>query len=137
MTRLLLDTHFVLRIAGNRVGTSAAEDAFLEAYTGAFVVSAISIWEVTLKHELQTRSGQPKLPISGAQVLDVVEQRGLALLPLSARHAATALDVPFGRGDPFDRMLLRQAQAEGMRLLTRDRSLATHPLAFCIVEPAP
>ena len=51
------------------------------------------------------------------------------LLSLSARHAATQLEQPLAHKDPFDELLLVQAQTEGMRLLTRDTKLAAHPLA--------
>ena len=51
------------------------------------------------------------------------------LLPLTARHAAAVLTHPIGHRDPFDEVLLVQAQEEGMRLLTRDEKLAGHPLA--------
>jgi len=48
-------------------------------------------------------------------------------LPLAARHAAAELTHPLGDKDPFDELLLVQAQEEGMRLLTRDTKLTGHP----------
>jgi PIN domain nuclease of toxin-antitoxin system len=56
------------------------------------------------------------------------------LLPLTARHASAALASPLGHRDPFDELLLVQAQEEGMRLLTRDAKLARHPLACVSVQ---
>ena len=51
------------------------------------------------------------------------------LLPLTASHAAAKLAHPLAHKDPFDELLLLQAQEEGMRLLTRDTKLVGHPLA--------
>ena len=51
------------------------------------------------------------------------------LLPLTARHAAALLSQPLGHKDPFDELLLVQAQEEGMHLLTRDAKLIGHPFA--------
>ena len=51
------------------------------------------------------------------------------LLPLTARHAAAELAQPLGHKEPFDELLLVQAQEERMRLLTRDAELIGHPLA--------
>lgn len=50
-------------------------------------------------------------------------------MPLTARHAAASLSHRLGHKDPFDEMLLIQAQEEGMQLVTRDTKLLTHPLA--------
>ncbi|MFL5285796.1 MAG: PIN domain-containing protein [Rhodopila sp.] len=49
------------------------------------------------------------------------------LLPLTASHAAARLAQPLQHKDPFDELLLVQAQEEGMRLLTRDARLVGHP----------
>jgi PIN domain nuclease of toxin-antitoxin system len=54
---------------------------------------------------------------------------GWEILPLTAHHAAAELADPIPHKDPFDELLLVQAQEEGMRLLTRDTKLEGHPLA--------
>ena len=51
------------------------------------------------------------------------------MLPLTGRHAAAELALPLGHKDPFDELLLVQAQEEGMRLLTRDAKLVGHPFS--------
>ncbi len=53
-------------------------------------------------------------------------------LPLTEVHAAAALDPPLAHTDPFDELLLVQAQVEGLRLLTRDDKLKSHPHAFSV-----
>jgi PIN domain nuclease of toxin-antitoxin system len=58
------------------------------------------------------------------------ERAGWTFLPLVPRHALAPLSPPATHKDPFDEMLLIQAQVEGLRLLTRDRALLDHPLAY-------
>ena len=55
---------------------------------------------------------------------------------MTMRHAASALEVPLDHKDPFDELLLVQAQEEGLRLLTVDRRLVGHPLAVTVEELA-
>ena len=65
-------------------------------------------------------------------VLTVLEDQEVVFVPMTKRHAARALDVPLGHRDPFDELLLVQAQEEGLQLLTADRQLAGHPLAITV-----
>ena len=53
---------------------------------------------------------------------------------MSANHAACPLETPLDHKDPFDELLLVQAQEEGLRLLTVDKMLAGHPLAISVKE---
>ena len=59
----------------------------------------------------------------------MLETQGVAFLDMTPNHAAAALETPLGHRDPFDELLLVQAQEEGLKLLTADRRLADHPLA--------
>jgi PIN domain nuclease of toxin-antitoxin system len=109
---------------------SERELRFLEAYPERFVVSAVSIWEVRLKWHSLNRSGARKGPASASQVLQVLRTGAIAeFLPLTPEHASTELGTPLNHRDPFDELLLVQAQVEGFRLLTRDRKLTSHALS--------
>jgi PIN domain nuclease of toxin-antitoxin system len=70
-----------------------------------------------------------KGPLDPADVVAFAAAIDWEFLPMTARHAAAVLVDPIGHKDPFDELLLVQAQEEGMRLLTRDAKLAGHPLA--------
>ena len=100
------------------------------ATADTLMVSVVTIWEVRLKWQSLHVSGDRKGVIDPAGLLTFVESLGWPLLPVSAQHAATALDTPIVHRDPFDELLLVQAQVEGLRLLTRDRALRDHPLAL-------
>ena len=63
-------------------------------------------------------------------VISVLEGLDIGFLPLTPIHAARSLEMPLSHKDPFDEMLLVQAQEEGLKLLTVDQCLVGHPLAF-------
>ncbi len=126
---LLLDTHYVFAIAGSPGRLTATEINFLAAYPGRFVVSGVSIWEMRLKWGALHASGDRKGPIDPAQAMRILAGQDIDFLPLSATHAATPLNEPIAHGDPFDEILLVQAQMEGLKLLTRDAKLLGHSLS--------
>lgn len=131
--KLLLDTHYVFGLAGSPGTLSRPEVRFLDDHPQPFVVSAVSIWEIRLKWQAMHRSGDRKGPASPVDVVNILRTDVVVeFLDLTPEHAATELDAPLGHRDPFDDLLLAQAQAEGMQLLTRDRKLKGHPLAAVI-----
>ena len=100
--------------------------------TGAdvrLVLSAVVVWELKLKWHSFHISGSRKGLIGPAAVVAFAEAVAWELLPLTASHAAAELAQPLGHKDPFDELLLVEAQEEGMRLLTRDAKLVGHPFA--------
>ncbi len=111
--RLLLDSHVLLWFLWQspRLGAHAAS-TIADSGNEVFV-SAASIWEVALKRAKSLLDAPENL--SG-----VVEQAGFIPLPLSLFHAEQAAMLPMHHRDPFDRMLIAQAQAEGLVLVTRD-----------------
>lgn len=114
--RLLLDTHLLLWALGapSKLPTRARN---LVA-KGDVYVSAASIWEISIK------SGLGKLTADPREVLAALGPAGFIELPISGEHAARVLDLPPIHRDPFDRLLVAQALAEPMRLLTNDAMLA-------------
>ena len=127
--RVLLDTTYLYRLM-EAVGTlSAADRAFLGVRATEVYVSAVSLWEMRLKYAAIRPSGERKSRFAARKVLAMLENQDVVFLPLTMTHAAAALDHPLDHPDPFDDVLLAQAQAEGLRLLTVDRELVTHPLA--------
>lgn len=87
------------------------------------VVSAISIWEIAIKH---ARHGVRRMPLSGGRTLRTIRERGLNVLSITGEHAAAVDHLPPIHGDPFDRMLMAQALTEPLRLLTADVTLARY-----------
>jgi PIN domain nuclease of toxin-antitoxin system len=81
-------------------------------------VSAVSIWEVSIKAALGKLAADP------AELLAEIEPAGFNLLPVTGEHAAAVARLPAVHADPFDRMLVAQAKTEPLLLLTNDSLLA-------------
>lgn len=126
---VLLDTHYVYAIAGAPGRLSQAEVKYLSGHAEPFHVSAVSLWEIRLKWSALFKSGQRKGPLGPEQVVRLISGQNIEFLPMTAAHAVAVLQAPLAHHDPFDELLLAQAQAEGLKLLTRDAKLKLHPLA--------
>lgn len=123
--RLLLDTHIALWATYASAALPArARDLLCDPDTIAFF-SAVSIWEIAIKHQLRRR-GAGAMPMSGREAMHAFLDIGLQPLPVSPGHAAAVDDLPPHHADPFDRLLLAQAEAEPLRLLTTDRAIAAY-----------
>lgn len=127
MTRLLLDTHILLNLIGASAAPLNKDHADLLSDPDVIrSASVASIWEIAIKYRLQ------KLTLSTplADLPSVFLGMGISILSIDHRHVLTALDPEPDTRDPFDRLLLAQCQVEEMRLVTIDRALAAHPLAW-------
>lgn len=133
--RLLLDTHIAIWAVLDPDALTEAERRLMQRAGAPLVLSAVAVWELRLKWHSFHISGTRKGPISPASVTSFAAAMDWELLPLTPRHAAAELAHPLGHRDPFDELLLVQAQEEGMRLLTRDAKLAAHPLALAGEQP--
>ncbi len=107
---------------------SGSERELMARADTTLVLSAVAVWELRLKWHSFHISGSRKGPINPA----VAEKIGWTFLPLTSHHAMAALIHPLPHKDPFDELLLVQAQEEAMRLLTRDSQVAFHPLALTL-----
>ena len=126
--RVLLDTHVTLWAAAEpeRLGSSAA--LLLEA--DERWLSAASTWEMPIKQ------GLGKLDLgadAGAWTTRALEALAARPLPLTHAHAAAVERLPPVHRDPFDRVLVAQAQVEGLVLLTADATLAAYGTAVHVL----
>ena len=130
--RILLDTYYLYGLMAARGQFSEAERRFLDEHEAQLYVSAVSIWEMRLKYHARHTSGERKSPFDPNEVVPVLERQRAFFLPLTTGHAARELDTPLDHKDPFDELLLVQAQEEGLKLLTTDRGIIGHPLAITV-----
>ena len=129
LARILLDTSYLYGLMESPGRLSSVEQEFLSDQSVRLYVSAVSIWEMRLKYHARTPSGKRKSPFDPNNVVAMLEEQGVIFLPMTGAHAARELETPISHRDPFDELLLVQAQEEGLRLLTADRELSGHPLA--------
>jgi PIN domain nuclease of toxin-antitoxin system len=125
--RLLLDTQVLLAVLRQQVpALPELYRAVLQADRASFVVSAASLWEIAIKWRL----GKLRLNFPPERLPQILAAAGITLVPVAPEHAVHVLDPLPATMDPFDRMLLAQAGLENLQLMTLDRDLLRHPLAW-------
>jgi PIN domain nuclease of toxin-antitoxin system len=121
--RLLLDTHIALWAILDDNRLPIAAKVLIEDPANAVIISAASIWEISIKHALN-RGSPNDMPVSGPEALEYFRRARYGFLGISVDHAAAVEGLPPLHSDPFDRMLVAQAMTEPLRLITRDVRLA-------------
>jgi len=116
MAAILVDTHILLwaRISPQRL--SSREREAIEAASPRYV-SAVSLWEIAILISLGRVAADDRL---------LLVPVGFELLPVSSEHCKELVVLPQHHRDPFDRMLIAQARAERLALITRDRALTAY-----------
>jgi len=115
MRRYLLDTHLIYwwMTADARLG-KATQGLIAKS---EIIVSSASVWEMVLKN------AKGKLPLPQGAITEQLEAQGFVLLPILPRHIETVRGLTCTHADPFDRLLIAQAQDERLTLLTRDAAI--------------
>ena len=122
---LLLDTHVFLWLQSSpeRLGDHLA---VVEDRSNDLTVSAASAWEIAIKYEI----GRLSLPEAPSRyVPGRIRAIGARALPVEHSHALAVASLPALHRDPFDRLLVAQAQLEDMTILTVDRAVARYAVA--------
>jgi PIN domain nuclease of toxin-antitoxin system len=99
----------------------------IEEHAEVVVVSAATIWEIEIKRALGRLTSPPGL-------IEMIEEAGFDQLPISFDHSLQAGRLPLHHRDPFDRMLVAQAQIEGLTLATADRVMLDYDVALLTVS---
>jgi PIN domain nuclease of toxin-antitoxin system len=124
--RILLDTNALLWALANAPRIAPVKELLLDDENEVFV-STVSWWEIAIK----TRIG--KLNASLPELRATALESGFRELPLLGSHAEMLATIPMHHNDPFDHMLVAQAMAEPMRLITGDNILSQYtPLVLHI-----
>lgn len=125
--RLLLDTHaFIWAAAEPDKLSSAARGAIADRANDVFV-SAAAAWEITIEAAI----GKISLPADPAVWFPArVASLGFQMLDITAGHALAIAALPGLHQDPFDRMMIAQAQLEGLTFVTRDAQNQKYPVHF-------
>jgi PIN domain nuclease of toxin-antitoxin system len=123
----LLDTStFIWWLADQSNLSKPALEAMLDS-RNSLVLSAASVWEMAIKIKL----GKLILTTELDGIIETQARvNGLRLLPIAVTHALGTLNLPVYHRDPFDRLLVAQAQAEGMLLITSDTRIAKYDVGI-------
>ena len=117
--RVLLDTHALLWSLGQPTTLASEARMVIEDGRNEVFVSPVSAWEVAIKR------AAGKLDASGDLAAEI-EAAAFVGLPITIAHAFAAGALPPHHRDPFDRMLIAQAQVEGLTIVTRDLRFAAY-----------
>lgn len=120
--KLLLDTPILLWAAGQPEKLSESTRILLTSSENSLFFSAASIWEVVIKLGL----GREDFKVDPYRLRKMLVVHGYAELPVTAEHALKVDSLPLLHKDPFDRLLLAQARAEGMVLVTGDAAVSQY-----------
>ncbi len=124
--RLLLDTHAFLWFVLDDPKLSDPARRLIEEPTNAVEVSPASYWEIAIKIGLKKYSlPEPYQEFMEEQIAD----NDLRILPIEPRHTALLTTMPHHHRDPFDRLLVAQALAEAIPLISGDARLDAYGLA--------
>ena len=132
MSRVLVDTHIALWSLYDvgRLGQRAREE--LSDPMSEKFLSHVSVWEVAIKHQAHPE----KMGVTPAEFAQLAQEAGYTLLPVALGAILGTETLPYGveqtacHKDPFDRLLICQAQLEGMAFLTHDDSLSGYGMPF-------
>lgn len=118
---ILIDTHVLLWWLADDPRLSDKARELIADPTNAIAVSAATAWEIAIEQTLG------KLLFDG-DLEHAVSEQGFQMLPVTLAHAAGVRHLPGIHRDPFDRMLVAQARADNLALLSADPVIASYPV---------
>ena len=121
--QLLLDTHLLVWAMGEPERLDPALVRLLEDPMNTPVFSVASLWELVIKRGLD----RPDFQLEPSVLRQALLEAGWRELPVEAHHVLAVGQLPGLHRDPFDRLLLAQAQVDGLLLITADQQLAQYP----------
>ena len=121
--RLLLDTHALLWFCEGNSALSAAARGAMEDSTNERYVSHATPWEVSIKVSL----GKLDLQVGFDDLFPgVLNANGFKFLPSAPDHYRALIPLARHHGDPFDRLMIAQAQVEGLTIITGDAQFSAY-----------
>ena len=115
--KILIDTHCLLWALARPEALNVEAAALLSNVETEVIVSAASIWEIAIKSAL----GKLRVSLTnGDSLFDIIDRQPLTPLPILRSHARQVASLPLQHGDPFDRLLIAQAQIESVPIMTAD-----------------
>ena len=121
--RVLLDTHTFLWWISNDTRLSSRVCKIISNGNNELLLSAASGWEIAIK----VRLGRLQLPYEPERfILEQLATNAIQSLPIKMSHALHTYSLPIHHRDPFDRIIIAQAQLEGLPILTSDPQIAKY-----------
>ena len=120
----LLDTHtFLWFVAGDTQLPHSIQKKLSDMHTPCFL-SVASFWEIAIKKQI----GKLELGIDFNELFRFAERNQIEIISINETHLSTLLSLPFINNDPFDRIIVSQAIAENLILISKDKKLKKYNL---------
>jgi len=123
---ILLDTHVALWAITDSPRLPKRARKLLALPEAVVWISVASVWEIAIKRTL----GRGDMPVSSQDAVSYFRDSGYRFLAIEPEHAVATETLPPHHHDPFDRILIAQAQVEPMRLVTHDSIVASYSEAI-------
>jgi PIN domain nuclease of toxin-antitoxin system len=120
----LVDTHTFIWMDSDPTRLSSAAAMFLQDPSNIILLSVVSVWEMLIKLAL----GKLTLRMPLQTILAQQQANGIQILPVTLDHVLAVESLPAAHKDPFDRLLVAQANVEGAVLVTADAIFAQYPV---------
>ena len=121
---LLLDTHTLIWFLNGDKRLPNKVRLEIENPDNSKIVSIVSVWEIAVKISLD----KIRFPKGFRHFLDLIEDSGFEILPISFEHAVAVSVLEFLHRDPFDRLLIAQCITDNLILATQDNSIKQYPV---------
>ena len=118
--RYLVDTHVLIWAVSRSEKLSAVAKRAFAQVDGSYFFSPVSVWEIAIKHGTHPDD----MPMTGKEAARLFREAGFRELKPDAAQCAVVEDLPSIHADPFDRLLIAQAESMGMKLITHDHLIA-------------
>ena len=114
--KYLIDTHVFIWFVENSPNLRSKIKELIEAETSEIFISVVSLWEISIKMSI----GKLYISTKYADVIDVLTDNLIEILPLTFAHTVENNRLPFHHRDPFDRIIAAQAIVENIDFISAD-----------------
>jgi len=121
---LLIDTHAVIWFITKDSRLPDTTLRLIESPDNNCFVSIASLWEMAIKFSL----GRLNLNAELDKVFNIISETGFELLPITTTQILLNAELPFHHSDPFDRILIAQAIAENLKIVSKDGQFQNYPI---------
>lgn len=127
--RALLDTHIFIHMLGDPDRLSPGQRAVIDDTDCDLYLSLASVWEITIKYTL----GKLRLPAPPEAIFpSQLQELGVELVSISLDHVLQVGTLPHHHGDPFDRLIIAQAQLENLPVISSDRHFPVYGIQVIV-----
>ena len=121
--RVLVDTHIFISLINEDGNLSNRVIEAIEAPHNQKSISIVSLWEIAIKINI----GKLSITRNIQEMYELIEKSDIAVLSIQKKHLDLYLQLPLIHRDPFDRIIIAQAKADNLTLITDDQYICNYP----------